>query len=112
MKKVRSEKIVIDLPRENTEPWIEIITQIVEKDDSANIIAEYPRHSVIHRKAQDVAYELTTIYDPITNEMITISGYGVQMALTRFITRWMANDLHGEITYNQKLGYEEVILPY
>jgi hypothetical protein len=109
-KRIRAEKISIELPREGDHPWINIVVQIVIKDNDGNILNVLPRYDMIHKDAYEIATDITQAGDPVTQQMNTISVAGIDSALTNFVHKWLQEHYGGEVINNPETGFDELII--
>jgi len=91
MPRLRAQKVAIDIPRSQSEPWVAVT---VQKVDGEHVI---DRVSQSHRQLSDVATELITINDPVTGQDVTISVAGMAAAVKAGVYAWMIEDHGGEL---------------
>lgn len=103
-KRVRAEMIRIELPREGLEPWIHVVTQVVEKEqESGKVLNVIPRDDNIHRRLTEIGSSTITFSDPLLGGTVTLSGHGVAQAITEFCLLWMQERYGGEISEDHEL---------
>lgn len=94
--KLRSQQLIIDMPKEGEEIWVHSILQKVEKDvETGEIINTTPRSGEIHKTVSEYQTTFFTFFDPVLQKEITISGAGIHMALAEAILGWIAEDFNG-----------------
>ncbi len=95
--KLRTQQIVIDIPRENEDAWIHIMIQEVIKNKNGKVLNIIPRHEFLHRSGGEVITEIYKYHDPILGEDRDISGYGLQLAIQAAVLKWMHDEEGGAI---------------
>ncbi len=93
--KLRTQQVVIDMPKEGQDIWMHITLQKVDKDEEGNILNVSPRKEQIHRSVSKMATEVYTFFDPVLQKETTISGAGVHMAMAEAILGWTAEEFNG-----------------
>lgn len=91
MPRLRAQKVAIDIPRSQSEPWIAVT---VQKIDGSHVI---DRFDETHRQLSKVASEMITITDPVTGQPVTISVAGMAAAVKAGVYAWMIEDHGGEM---------------
>jgi len=77
------EKIVVEKPAPDQEPFFGITLQKVSFGPGGEIVAVKNRHDVLYVRESDMAADEVDIHDPITDEDIHVSGDGAYFALLR-----------------------------
>ena len=95
--KIRGQKISIDLPTEDAEPYAQVVVQKVVKNDRYVTTQLIDRWANTGRFVGDFALQTATIVDPITGANITISGLGATMLIKAIVSQWLAADYQGQI---------------
>ena len=93
--KIRAQQITIELPIEESEPWIRAIIQTVIKDKDYDTIQVIDRTAAINRRLSEFATMRKTITDPVSGETFTISGIGLGLIISTFVKQWMLDDIQG-----------------
>lgn len=96
--KLRASKISIEKPRENSETWVHITVQQVIKDDNENVINIIPRYDYISIPLKEFGTVVYTGKDPITQDDINASGYGIASLISSVILNKMLDKYGGKIT--------------
>lgn len=92
MKWIRGQKVVFDLPKPDARVWTSCTNQeVVLEGATVKEIAD--RISITTRELSAVGLELVTIVDPITQQPVTLSVYGLSVAITRAIGVWVKQDM-------------------
>lgn len=79
---VRVQQIYIDHPTENSQPWLHVILQEVDKDEEGRILQTRARTDHIHRKGTpEIMGSTVTFIDPLTGVEHTMTKMGVFSAL-------------------------------
>lgn len=97
LKKLRAQKIEIDLPAEESEAWLNTTLQNIIKDGDYNTVQRIDRVGFTHRSLSSVATEMHTLVDPVTQQEYSISGAGVAQAIKTFVVAWMQQDHGGTV---------------
>lgn len=95
--RVRAEKIIIDVPLSESEPWITLPIQRLVTEDDGTIVQVIPRDSQVYRKLTDVATQFIQAPDPVTGQMNTVSVAGLGALVTVAAAIFMAEDYDGTI---------------
>jgi hypothetical protein len=109
---VRVQQIYIDHPTENSQPWLHVILQEVDKDEEGKTVSTRARTEHIHRKGvPEIMGSNTTFIDPLTGQQHEMTKMGVFFALLGAIKEFATEDFpsyylgedgemyKGEITY-------------
>jgi len=94
-KQIRTQQVIIDMPKESDDIWIHLTLNELEKDADGNIINESPRNKFIHRSINDMITDVYTFYDPVLQKEIQISGIGVHSAIAEALCKWTLEDFGG-----------------
>jgi hypothetical protein len=92
-RKLRAQKIVLDMPREGQPIWVNISIQACIKDNGYNTIQVVDRRYQIARSFDDFAASLITIVDPVTGNEITLSGAALGQGISELVRSWMLAEL-------------------
>lgn len=106
-KRVRSEKISIDIPQSESEPWISLIVQGITEDEQGNITQVVPRMGQIHRRMSDVQTQMFMGYDPVTQQPLNVSMAGIASLITVAAAAFLAEDYDGTVDQATALVYVE-----
>ena len=91
--KLRASKVVIEIPREDSTPWMHITVQKVLKADNGEVLNVIPRFDYISCPLTDVITNEYTFSDPILQTgAIDISGAGVVAVLTAMVLDEMTKE--------------------
>ena len=90
--KLRTQQIIIDIPKSSAEPWFTMVVQRIYKDDEGNITQIVGREKQINRRFTKVMLETATISDPVTGYEGTISVAGAAQLLTSLISTWLLEE--------------------
>lgn len=93
MKALRTAKLVIDIPVPGAEPFIMGILQHVEVSPTDEVLSVSFRQHEMHRKSSDILMDMCTFTDPVTQHECTISGAGLQVAITKMVSQWIIEDM-------------------
>lgn len=101
--KVRSQKIEIDLPKEDALPWVRATLQRCIKDEEYKTVQTVDRIGYVHRSAEQFALQMTTIVDPLTGQQHTLSGIAVAVLIRDMVSAWIVEDRGGVINEYQDI---------
>ena len=93
--KLRTQQVIIDMPKEGQDIWLHVTLQKVDKDDEGNTVNVCPRTEQIHKVVSEYQADTFTFYDPVLGKTNTVSGAGIHMALAEAILGWTAEDFNG-----------------
>ena len=95
---IRISKISIEIPKLGDEIWIHLTTQEVQwNDEKTEILNVIPRHDYIHKTARATAMDLTTVFDPVLQKEITLSGYGLHKSIEQMGMKWVLEDVENGV---------------
>lgn len=72
-----------------------VVVQRVEVDDDGKIIHTNDRVHNVYRRFSGVFMKEETIYDPILQKEVTVSGAGMSLMIGKFVDDWIAEDMGG-----------------
>ena len=98
--RLRVQKIVIDTPLSDSEPWVQLTIQRIEMDDDFNTLNTVDRWKQIHKRLSEFATDIVSFDDPILVSENSISGIGLGNALTSMCISWTASEFNGIIDEN------------
>jgi hypothetical protein len=107
-RKLRAQKITLDMPREGQPVWADIVIQVCVKDDDYETIQVIDRRYKINRTFDDFAGSLVTFTDPVTGQQITLSGAGVGQGISELVRGWMLDELPGAVVNDRGDIVQEV----
>lgn len=87
----RAQKITIDIPDENSEPFILVTVQRVIKNDAGEVIQIIDRDELIYKSFSDMATTHAT-YNDIYPKDGMISGYGSGSSVLSFVRKWIREE--------------------
>ncbi len=93
--KLRTQQVIIDMPKEGQDIWLHVTLQKVDKDDDGNTVNVSPRNEQIHKVVSAYQADTFTFFDPVLQKETTISGAGIHMALAEAILGWTAENFNG-----------------
>jgi len=94
--KYRASKITIEIPKPQSEPWVHIVINKMEVDEETNnVLNAYPQFEYISNPLSRVGTDILRFGDPVSQELVSISGYGIASALTAYVKQ-VVNDKYGE----------------
>lgn len=83
----RASKIAIEVPKEESEPWVHLTINKMFKDEGGKLINEIPRFGYISKPLSQVAMNSYEFLDPVSKQYNTISGYGLAQAITSYVDK-------------------------
>lgn len=108
MNKVRSQQIIIDLPTETGEVWVRSALQRCVKDDETyQTVQVVDRIGYVHRAASQIALQMITFVDPVTQQTHTLSGAGAATLIREMVVSWIVQDRGGTINSHGDIIEEE-----
>ena len=95
----RPQKITIDIPNSDTEPWVSVIVQRIDLEDGSDaVIATHDRFGHVHRRFTEIAAEIYKHGDNKPGrDPGDISGVGVSKAIENAAASWIADKYAAEI---------------
>ncbi len=105
--RLRTQRISIDLPQVDSEPWVQLIVQRINLDDSGNVLSVIDRWDQVNKKLSEVALEAYPYFEVIPDlQNNLISGFGIADAIKGAALNWIADKYNGTIVDN-----DVVLLP-
>ena len=96
--RLRIQKIVIDIPESESDPWVQLTVQRIEMDDNFNTLNIIDRWGQVHKRISDVALDIQSYDDPVLGSTDNpISVFGLTDAITQMCMAWTANAYDGTI---------------
>jgi len=92
---LRTSHLSITSPTELSEPWINGQVQRVVLDAEGEITQTLNRTEQMHRRFGLIATDMVTVSDPVTQQEVTLSGYGLQLAIQAIVAQWLVEDNPG-----------------
>ena len=100
MIKLRTQKIIIEMPRTTSEPFINITIQRIELDDNGKEVNVNDRYDAIYKKLSDVALESVPYFEVLPLNINNISVYGIADAIKEVATKWIIEKHGGTVSSN------------
>lgn len=103
---LRISRIAIDLPRHNTEAWVQYDIQAMPLDPQGNPTQLIDFWHRGNKRIAAVTTETAEVDDPVTGQHLTASVAGLQLLIRTFLHRWIcaetgAADTDGRLTLEQ-----------
>lgn len=92
MKALRTAKLVIDVPTPEAEPFIMGILQKVVLNTEGDVLQVIPRQDELYRRSSQIITDTISFTDPVTQTQHTLSGAGLQVAITAMVSKWLIED--------------------
>ena len=105
-KKLRAQRIVIELPTETAPVWVSVDWQRVWKGDAYQTVQTV---DLAHRQSRGLAAFATDVrsaVDPVTGKTLTASGAGAAALIKAFVQAWMLSE-RPDLTINEHDDIEE-----
>jgi hypothetical protein len=99
IKKLRSQQIVMELPKEDSDVFIRATLQQVIKDENYKTIQLIDRVDAVHRELSQVLGRMITFPDPVSGSMITLPIATIGAAITATVVTFILED-HPEYHLN------------
>lgn len=91
-KRIRIQQIIIDIPKEGSEPWINVAIQLLEIDDEGMVLNTVHKWQTVNKKLSDVYGSKSTYSDPYFSKIDEpISTAGVADGITKMVRQWIAD---------------------
>jgi hypothetical protein len=102
MVKLRTQQIIIDLPRTRSEPWIFVKVQRVElAEDGITELHVQDNWGAINKKLSEVALEVNPYFEAIPGVPPSlISVYGLSDGIKEAVIRWIIDKFGGTLNQN------------
>jgi len=100
---LRTGQIEIDTQKMGDEQWIAATIQNLELNSDGSVASEKMRDGKVYRKVSDVALEMITVTDPVTQQQLTMSVAGMGTAIKTLMIKWILED-NANTTYDANLG--------
>ena len=98
IRRLRTQQIIIDLPRTESEPWIHLIIQQVDTDEETgkdiNVVDRYGR---VSKKLSEVATDIIPYEDAVVGHNDNLSTLGLSHAITVMATTWIIGKYGGSV---------------
>jgi len=107
MKRLRAQKISIDLPTIDSASWVLVVLQRVVMDDNGNAKQVVDSVGRINKSLESFARQVVTFTDPVTKEAHTISGAGAAEAVRETILAWIGETFDGSINDKRQFIEDE-----
>lgn len=91
----RASKIAIEIPKPDSEPWVHITVNKMLLNDNGDIVSSVPRFAYISRPLSQIGMNAYPFVDPVTQQDIEVSGYGLAEAITSYVDK-ILKDAYGE----------------
>lgn len=92
MNAIRTATINIDTIVPDSYQWVNADIQLLELDENKAIKSISNRSQQLHRRIDEVATEIISVYDPVTRVTSNISVAGIGTAITQIMIKWMLED--------------------
>lgn len=101
MIKLRTQQIIIEMPRTDSEPWIHITIQRIELgSDGSSEVNVTDRWDQIHKRLSLVALQTEKYFEAVPWEVGFISVFGVADAIKNIATTWIIEKHGGTLNDN------------
>ena len=101
IKKLRSQQIVMELPKEDSDVFIRATLQQVIKDDDYKTVQLIDRVDAVHRELSQIMGMVVTFPDPATGQMLSLPVVTIGAAITATIVNFILED-HPEYHLNDR----------
>lgn len=102
MFRLRAQQIIIDIPKADSEPWVNIYVQRVRIEEDGSESRVIDRWGSINKRLSTIAFEIYPYFEavPVTNPEKEISAYGLSDAIMQAAIHWIAEKYSGRIEGN------------
>lgn len=95
-RRVRFSQFTIDVPQSESEPWVNIIVQLIVENENNEIIQVVDRHGTINKRLSQVVEELIFLATPVPALNIMAVG-NLAEAIQMHCATWMAEEFNGTV---------------
>tara|TARA_R110000851_G_C13102760_1_gene569228 strand:- start:11909 stop:12226 length:318 start_codon:yes stop_codon:yes gene_type:complete len=95
MIKLRTQHILIEMPRTDSEPFIHVTVQRIELDVNGVEINVVDRFGHVYKPLSTVALEVVKYYEPVPCEADCISVFGIADGIKSIATKWIIEKYGG-----------------
>jgi hypothetical protein len=91
-KKLRAQRIVIELPTETAPVWVSVDWQRVFKSEAYQTTQTV---DLVHRQSRGLASfatDVRSVADPVTGKTLTASGAGAAALIKAFVQAWVLSE--------------------
>lgn len=101
-KGIRTGKLEIDTLKPGGVQWVSSEIQNLELGDDDKVVSIGFKDRKLHRRIDEVAFELHEAYDPVTGQLITASTAGIGNLIKMAMVSWMLEDFKDAV-YDETL---------
>jgi len=83
--KYRASQIIVENLKHESEPWVHLVINEMLINPDGSINNEIPRMDRISKRLSQIGTNLYTFTDPVTQQKVTISGYGMASAIASYV---------------------------
>ena len=95
MIKLRTQQIIIEMPRTTSEPFINITIQRIELDENGNEANVVDRWGHIYKRLSLTALEVVPYFEVVPWEVGSISVFGIADAIKEVASAWIIQKYGG-----------------
>lgn len=81
----RASKIAIEIPKRDSEPWVHITINKMFINNDGVLVNTLPRFAYISKPLSEIGMNAYSFTDPVTQQHIEVSGYGLAEAITSYV---------------------------
>ena len=100
MIKLRTQQIIIEMPRTDSEPWIHIVIQRIDVSETGVESNVIDRWDQINKRLSEVALQVEPYFEVVPWEVGQISVFGVADAIKNIATTWIIEKHGGALNSN------------
>ena len=93
----RAQQVVIDVPKPGAIPFVSILIQHLEVDETGKVLAQTAREDRIYKKTSDIFAQTITFTDPVTGTTGQVSIAGLDQIVRKFTNDWTQEKYGGSI---------------
>jgi len=94
--KLRTQQIVIDVPRATSEPWVHLTVQRVELDDNGKELNVVDRWGTANRRLSEIALDTVSYFEPVPGlDANTMTMFALADAIKSAATDWIIEKYGG-----------------
>lgn len=108
MIKLRTQQIIIDMPRSISEPWMNLVVQRIDLSPDGSVeLNVVDRWGTINKKLSDVALEVNSYFEVLPLNSGEITVFGLADGIKSVATKWIVEKYGGTIQPNGDVHLEE-----
>lgn len=95
--RLRTQQIIIDLPKLDAEPWVKLTVQRLEMDDQGKVLNTVDRWGTVNKKLSDVALQIHQYKEILPLAEGHISVFAISDAIESVAVAWVQEKFGGVV---------------